>query len=398
MHTTKITKQQNANLQFQGTNRKSLDCAFLIGGYVRQVLKKYNVSIDTFCGIIEIYYGCTIRIDAIYLKNKCEIDANKINESIVCNFGVTNDSNNSHDSRMSTIIFKPFISQLLSLKGKSNGKVTKSNSLITMHIRLLSLDCNNVCYQKQGYFLQCGVFSIPKNSENGNNNYNDYCELSLVEIEKVLKRTYNKDKLVLLSTITAINNKHSNKLKIGSYYAQYVYLSPLLEYNCIIGKDGHSVIYEDFQDKFDEKFCLCQNDCVSVSIDSNNYLSFLHSNLKLNATTMKTQCIDKNNEYNENDDHTYTGNSTNGKKNDRLENDLGEYLKMLKNPNTQTTRLQENINQDDDHNKAIHDQDQDQLRIELDFDKYDYLFAISSACCNCDRKKYNGFQFQVFWD
>ena len=66
----------------------------------------------------------------------------------------------------------------------------------------------------------------------------------------------------------------------GAHYTYHYYWHFERDYKCTIGKDNDSddmILYRNRENIFNEKYCLSENDCMTVCIDSNNCLHFVHS-------------------------------------------------------------------------------------------------------------------------
>ena len=425
-----LTKSKSEKMKRNFESR--LDPTFLPWGYVRSLSKNSNVSIDRFCQVISLYCDGGIKMNPIFLVDSCYATSNKINESILCNYHVTHNNYTLYDAhRGSTTIFKPFISQLLSAKIKQrammryndnnyndtnnnddrdNCNKSGSDVLISMHVRIKDLGCNHHFFENKGYNLQCGVIAIPKVAIDVDTqekmNHNQF----LVEIEKV----FDKDKFYIGEEISIwledIMTKNEKFKTFGAHYTYHYYWHFERDYKCTIGKDNDSddmILYRNRENIFNEKYCLSENDCMTVCIDSNNCLHFVHSRpmkmkMKMKSNENGNSINEKNNEDNKAEPDN---NNTKLNENDTQENvdDLGKYLKILKNETTQVTILGEKSDKEKEKEKEkAKDKDKDKDKnshhsVQLDFDNYDYLFAISSARCGCDVEQFKGFKFQLFW-
>ena len=316
----------------------------------------------------------------------------------------------------------------------NNKNSNKSNALVSMHVRIKDLECGHYFYTKKGYNIQCGVVAIPKQDENDDDINNG---TSLNEIEKV----FNNNKLfsgegtdIWLEDIMTFDDGYERFEKLETHYVYHYYWSHYREYTCTIGKNGNIddvIFYRNLQDVFNPKYCLSENDCVSVCIDSNNYLYFLHSKpqaKKIDEKTSSTGDNDgtenndkkqekKNKKEKEKEKQKETANSQDKRaekvgqilqfglyNENENENDLEEYLSSLKHESTVVTRLGKNNDKDkkkdgDKDGDESKDEEKDsQHCIKLDFEKYNYLFAIASSRCDCDPDEYKGFKFEIFWE
>ena len=442
-------------LKSSPTSSWNADAVHLLGfGFVRKHLNHIKF---TGIGNIIVAYITSFRISCINNPKYSHVYYEKddeLNTTLICDFSINNtEIKNTHYG--STIIFKPFISQLLS-------KIDSRRSA-EISIECKKLVCNHSYYDKTGYNFQCGLICLPKIynrvSDDDNNDIDVKQEDDVAKdnesesesLENRLKKMENifsniskfendscwlesinnicEDKDILYH-IKEKNKNGNEKIQIRKFDFDFSQISTLYlycahwinsrHYDCHFGKDEnfeHCTLYRQVVEKEDASrdYVFTTGDSITLSITQNN---------------MTEKKSDKNNNGNNNiigafDDEKEKEKPKEKAKEKEKENattiantaaDTRWYnLQFIKNKNfdnfimgwdktsvKQTQKGNTKVNGDDKDDVLTKIHEFDHGTILLDFENYDYLFAMGSVKCDCqsmekitNKDKKFGFQFQI---
>lgn len=135
-------------------------------GFLRQHM---SLGVDDISTIVVRYVCMT---DVIHNRNYCHIYSNIKDEGYKCHFRIKTNDYIIDKHCGSPVIFGPFLSQILKKKKKKHAisndhnDEAKNNSLLPLtniQVCIEKNECNHKTYQNQnGYNFQCGLIAIPK--------------------------------------------------------------------------------------------------------------------------------------------------------------------------------------------------------------------------------------------
>ena len=360
-------------------------------GFTRQWFQLINnhIQIDDIANII-VKYTMSFNLGFIYHPNYCKVffsddksndiddNINHNNDSILqssritCNFNVDPTKGKYSvpislplgqipDHYSSTVIFTPFLSQLLHIDHDIDKNV-KSKKCVRFTVILKKNKCGA---RRDGYKFHCGLFAIPKRKvKRDMTSNNDWRQIFLKQFEMIFTNPLVPfiDHTCLLSQLPHKLMQQIDKLKSNDEYKKHIKNIN----GGIISACKHSkVIHADFIKSFSRGRCTFGEKIDNSKFVLNDFVQF---------------CIDNKND----DNQEYIINIKKGLAQDGLKNDFSKSQSMFDGYiNIIINTSEKNINSIE--NKK------------LNFNKYDYLFAICSSRCLCYANyDQGGFEFEVF--